>query len=184
MRFRTCLLLVVVLGAARPIRADLASGPEVVKKLPALKVYAVAGLHQGKEVDYAADRKGKPTVYVFIQADQWNRPSARFLRALEAGVRKDRADAYVVAVWLTDKPEATKAYLPRAQQALQFTATALTFFKGAKTGPDGWGINPDACITAVVSHNRKVAGTFAYGSINETDAPKVAAALKKTAKGK
>ena len=39
-----------------------------------LKVFDATGPLKDKEVDYAAERKGKPTVYVFIQADKWDRP--------------------------------------------------------------------------------------------------------------
>ena len=49
--------------------ADVDSGPEVGDKAPALKVLAVTGEHEGKEVDYAADRDDKPTIYVFVQGN-------------------------------------------------------------------------------------------------------------------
>src|SRR5437870_4330779 len=62
---------------------DVASGQEKGTEVPALKVFDATGLHQGQEVDYAAERKGKPTVYVFIQADKWDRPMARFPKGLD-----------------------------------------------------------------------------------------------------
>lgn len=113
---------------------EVQSGPEPGQKVPALKVFAVSGAHENKELDYAADRKNKPTVYVFIRADKWDRPTACFLKTLEKLLKKDSDDAYVVAVWLTDKPDDTRDYLPRAQQSLQFEVTALTFFKQGRPG--------------------------------------------------
>ena len=107
---------------------------------------------------------------------------ARFLKALDQQVKKESEDAYVVAVWLTEKPDDTKDYLPRAQQALQLESTALTYFKGGKAGPKGWSLNADAHATAVVAHKQKVAARFGYRSVNETDSPKVLAALKKAVK--
>jgi hypothetical protein len=160
--------------------AEVQSGPKVGKKVPALKVYAVTGAREGKELDYTAERKQKPTVYVFIQAAKWGRPMARFLKTLEKQVTKESNDAYVVVVWLTDNQDKTKKYLPVAQQSLQFQATALTFFRGKTAGPNGWGVNEDAFLTAVVANQGKVAATFGYRSVNETDAPKVRKALKKT----
>ena len=111
-------------------KQDVDSGPESGKKVPALKVFDATGANQDKEVDYVAECKDKPTVYVFVQADKWDRPMARFLRKLDESVRKESDDAYVVAVWLTDDADKTKTYLPRAQQSLKFQNTALTCFSG------------------------------------------------------
>ena len=160
---------------------DLASGPDKGKAVPALRVFDATGQHEGKEVDYAADRKGKPTIYVLVRADRWDRPMARFLRKLDEAVRKE-GDTRVVAVWLTDDAEKTKKYLPVAQQSLQFERTALTCFTGGKDGPKGWGVNADAHLTAVVANKGKVAATFGFRSLNETDVPGVRDALKKARK--
>jgi hypothetical protein len=176
------LSLVLVLASAAPGQ-DLTSGPEAGKKVPALKVFDATGPNKGQELDYAAERKDKPTVYVFVQADKWDRPMARFLRKLDEAVQQV-ADASVVATWLTDDPDKTKEYLPRAQQSLQLQTTALTCYTGQGGGPPGWGVNADAHLTAVVVSRAKVAASFAYRSLNEADMPDVAAALKKAAGGK
>src|SRR5262249_5774623 len=119
---RCCILLAggitFILTTLLRAEGDVQSGPEVGKKVPALKVYAVTGLEENKELDYAAERKAKPTVYIFIQADKWSRPMARFLKTLEKQVQKESEDAYLIAVWLTEKPDATKKYLPIAQESL------------------------------------------------------------------
>jgi hypothetical protein len=176
------LVLVFVLASAAPGQ-DLTSGPETGKQVPALRVFDATGPYKDKEIDYAAERKDKPTVYVFVQADKWDRPMARFLRKLDEAVQP-LADASVVATWLTDDPDKTKEYLPRAQQSLQLQATALACFTGQGGGPPGWGVNADAHLTAVVASRGKVAATFAYRSLNESDVPDVVAALKKAAGGK
>ena len=106
---------------------------------------------------------------------------ARFLRKLDEAVRKE-GDTRIVAVWLTDDAEKTKKYLPVAQQSLQFERTALTCFTGGKDGPKGWGVNADAHLTAVVANKGKVAATFGFRSLNETDVPGVRDALKKARK--
>jgi hypothetical protein len=163
---------------------DVVSGPEKGKRVPVLKVFDATGAHKGKEVDYARERQDKPTVYAFIQADKWDRPMARFLRDLEEAVRKENADAYVVAVWLTDNVDKTKEYLPVAQQSLKLHTTALACFPGEKAGPAGWNVNADAHLTAVVAVQGKVAATFGYQSINETNVPEVHKALQKARKEK
>ena len=58
-------------------------------------------------------------------------------------------------------------------------ATALTCFTGNKDGPRDWNINGDAHLTVVVVHEGKVAATFGYRSVNETDVPAVRDVLKK-----
>jgi hypothetical protein len=163
---------------------DVSSGPDQGKKVPPLKVFDATGPNKGKEVDYAAERKDKPTIYIFIQADKWDRPMARFLRKLDEALQKEAEDSSLVAVWLTDNPDKTEEYLPVAQQSLQFQKTTLTCFTGEKAGPKDWNINADAHLTAVVTTKGKVAATFGYRSINETDAPAVQDAYKKALKDK
>jgi hypothetical protein len=183
MRGYSCSSVVILLFVGA-VSADVDSGPEVGKKVPALKVYAATGDQENKTLDYAAERNARPTIYIFIQADKWSRPMARFLKSLEKQVQKDSVDASVVAVWLTDTPDKAKQYLPVAQQSLQFEKTVLTLFKGERSGPKDWGINLDAHATVVVANKGKVAARFGYLSINATDVPSVRAALKKTLKSK
>ena len=154
------LFLVLPLLVTLPARAqDVVSGPEKGSRVPALKVFDATGPHKDKKVDYAAERGKGATVYVFVRADAWDRPMARFLRKLDEAVRKEK-DAYVVAVWLTDSPDKTKEYLPVAQQSLQFQATPLTCFTGGRNGPKGWNVNPDARLTAVAAYRGRVAAVF------------------------
>lgn len=70
------------------------------------------------------------------------------------------------------------------QQSVGYTATALTLVLAGKEGPKDWGVNADAHLTAVVANKGKVAATFGYRSINETDVPGVKAALEKAIEGK
>jgi hypothetical protein len=168
------LLLPFVLGAQ-----DLVSGPEKGAKVPELKVFDATGPHKDKTVDYAAERKGQPTIYLFISAEKFDRPMNRFMKTLDATVKKDFAGVYVVAVWLTADADKTRTYLPKVQQSVQYEATALTYVAGAAEGPKGWHINADAHVTVVVASQGKVAATFGYQSINETETPRIKEALTK-----
>jgi hypothetical protein len=143
-----------------------------------LKAVAATGPAAGKEVDYATERKGKPTLFVFVLADKWDRPLARFLRALDQAMAKDRTDVQIVAVWLTDDAAKAKDYLPRAQESLKLAQTTFAVYPGEKSGPAGWGINADAHLTAVVAQDQKVSASFGFRSLNETDAPAVLQKLK------
>ncbi len=162
---------------------DVESGPDKGARVPALKVYDATGEHREKSVDYVRLRKDKPTVYLFVAADKFDRPMNRFMKALDGKVEKEFEDVYVVAVWLSDDVDKTKERLPRVQMSVGYEKTALTVFKG-KDGPKGWNINSDAHLTVVVAHKGKVAARFGYQSVNDTDAPAVLKELKKVGKAK
>jgi hypothetical protein len=173
-----CLFAVLlILPASALLAQDVTSGPAKGEAVPALPVFDATGANKDKDIDYAAERKDKPTVYVFIQADKWERPTHRFLSELDKKLQKDVADSYLVAVWLTEKPDETKQYLPKIGG--YYTNAALTCFTGEKAGPKGWNMNADAHVTAVVASKQKVAATFGLRSLNETDVPGVVEALKK-----
>ena len=163
---------------------DVTSGPEKGEQVPELKVFDATGAHKEKDVDYAAERKDRPTVYLFVNAEKFDRPMNRFMKGLDAAVKKDFEGAYVVAVWVGGDADKTKELLPRVQQSVQYEVTALTLYEGAKEGPKGWNVNADAHLTAVVANKGKVAATFGYQSVNETDVPKVKEALAKAIKEK
>ena len=179
MSLTRCLPILAPLFFASALLADeTKSGPDKGEKVSALKVFAATGEQEGKDVDYIAERKDKPTIYVFVQADKWSRPMNRFLKTLDEAVHKD-GEAAIVAVWLTEKPDETKEYLPKLQSAVKYEATVLACFTGEKIGPMGWAINSDAHLTVVVANKGKVAAAMGFQSINETDVPAVRDALHK-----
>jgi hypothetical protein len=168
-----------VLALSLIVRADIASGPKVGDKVEDFKAFGVVGAIEGKEGSYVATRKDDPTVYVFVQQEHWSRPMARLLKTLDPDVPAANEKAKVVAIWLTEKPDAAKEYLPKAQTSLNFQNTSLGVFEGEKTGPNNWGINVDAHCTVVVTKGGKVVESIALQSVNETDAKKVVEAVKK-----
>src|SRR5260221_13271866 len=166
--FVTAIVLLAVGGAAL---ADVTSGPKEGEKAAALPVYAVTGDPKEKDLDYTTARKDKPTVYIFVNQEKWDRPMFRFVKKLDELLPEVNEAAAPVAVWLTEKPDDAKAYLPKISP--YFKGTPLTVFTGEKAGPQDWGINPDAHLTAVVVHKGKVVASFGYRSVNETDADAV-----------
>lgn len=166
-------LVVVFALTSRLAWADVASGPGEGNALEPLKVVVVAGESSGKELDFVAERKDKPTVFVVVAADKFSRPMARFIKVLDDKLKAERTDVDIVAVWLTDDVAKSKDYLPKAFMSLKTERTAWSVFPGEKTGPNNWGINPDADITVVVSDGAKAKFSKGYRSINETEVPKV-----------
>jgi hypothetical protein len=173
----------VALCLAPTARAD-ESGPKAGEKVPALKAFGVVGTVEGKEADFAADRKDAPTVYVFVQAENGGipvggRPAARFMKVLDGEVAKLEGPT-VVAVWLGDKSfDNHKDYLPKFNMSLKLEKTQLAAFNGDKSGPNNWAVNPDTHLTVVVVNKGKVVKSFAFTSVNETDVRSVIGELKK-----
>jgi hypothetical protein len=177
--FRASLCCLCVFVGAGLASADVTSGPKEGEKVEDFKVFGVTGPVEGKEVSYIKERKDEPTIYLFVQQEHWGRPMARFLKTLDSASKETNEKAKVIAVWLTEKPDDAKDYLPKANMSLQLGNTALTVFTGEKSGPNGWSINTDAHVTVVVAAKGKVKASFAFQSVNETDVRKVNEALKK-----
>src|SRR4051812_45349120 len=78
-----CPLLFLIAVATARADDHVESGPKVGTQVAGFKVHAVTGDESGKVVDLVADRKDKPTVYVFVRAGDWDRPMARFLKKLD-----------------------------------------------------------------------------------------------------
>lgn len=182
-----------VLGLAMVItpavRGDVESGPKAGEKVPPLKVFGVVGTVEGKEADFAADRKDAPTVYIFVAAEEGGipvggRPAANFMKTLDTEVAKLEGVA-IVAVWLGEKAfEKHKEYIPKINMSLKFEKTSLAAFDGEKSGPKDWGVNSDAHLTVVVANKGKVVKSFPFVSVNATDVRAVVAEIKKATEKK
>src|SRR5262245_19145663 len=149
--------------------AQTESGPKAGTKIEPLQVHVTTGDDAGKKRDLGAEAKKKPVVFVFVQADKWDRPMARFLKELDKKISADRNDVIIAAVWLTDDVDKSKDYLPKAQQSIQLEKTLWTVFPGEKSGPKGWDINNDAHMTVVITDAGKIGHSAGYMSVNETD---------------
>jgi len=184
------LLVVGVLlgGSLLATGQDVQSGPKVGAKVADLKVYDATGENKEKSVDYAALRKDKTTVYLFIGAGddfkgKFTRPMNKFMKTLDTQVARELEGTYLVAVFLTGDADKTREFLPKVQSSVSYVTTALTVFDG-KDGPKGWDLNADAHLTVVIADKGKVAARFGYNSVNDTDVKGVMTELKKVAKEK
>ena len=169
-------LAVLAMGTSLA-RADVNSGPVAGTAPTALVTHIVAGDPAGKEVDLVAHRAKKPTVIVLVPTEKWSRPTARFLKALDTGL-KEIEDSRLCAVWLTADHQAARDYLPKAQMSLQFERTDLGDYTGEAGGPPEWGINGEADVTVVVLRDGKVVKTWGFVSVNDTVAGEVLKEVK------
>jgi hypothetical protein len=168
--------LLLAIASFHAALAQVNSGPDVGSSLAPLPLTIATGDRSGEEID-GRWRGDKPTIYLFVQADKWDRPVARFVRGLDDELVKNRSDIAVVAVWLTEDIEKSKEYLPLAQQSLQLRQTSLAVFRGDKNGPADWSIHSGAHLTAVIADSNRVVARFGYRSLNETNVPEVLAKL-------
>jgi hypothetical protein len=174
--------IVSVLACAAVVPA-VAAGPEVGKSVPVLKIQAMTSDGQYQEADGATAAAEKPVVYLLVQHSKWDRPIARFLKALDDKLRDTSATAVAYGVFLSSDAEQVKEYLPRANQSLKFQHTTLASYTDDGNGPADWNVSGDASLTVAVAHQGKIAATFSYVSTNETDVPAVLEALKKALDG-
>jgi hypothetical protein len=165
-------------GFAAILRADVDSGPTVGEKMPALALPVVVGDNMGKETDWLQSRGDKPTVYFFVRTDKFSRPTARVIKKFDTELAQ-LGEAKAVAVWLTDNKADTEKYLPLVQQSLSFDRTTLCLHDSNRDGPNNWGVNSDADLTAVVIADGKVAKRFGWVGPNETVVKELIAALPK-----
>ncbi len=175
---RLALPIALVLLSTNLTSAAIESGPAVDSPLPELKADAVTGDDAGKKTTFTTTRKAKPTVYVFIRADKFARPIARYLKVLDKALAELGKDRHVVAVWITEDADKTREYLPKVQQSIKLEATTLALYAEDKNGPNARAINDRAHVTSIASDGTKVKARFAEQSFNETNVPEVTAALK------
>jgi len=143
---------------------------------PKLEAVVCVGDNVGQKADLAKARTAKPTIYMFIQKEHWDRPTARLLRELDSKVREKLTDGGIVAVWLTDEPvESLQEHLPRVQQSLKLSMTTYAVWPGNAFGPPEWGLTRDDHVTLVTVKEDKILRRHAFRSTNEGDAPKVLA---------
>src|SRR6266513_1468701 len=103
---KSLLAIPVLLVVSSFAGAEVASGPKAGEKVVDFKAFGVVGSIEGKEGSYVAERKEEPTVYVFVQQEHWSRPMARFLKELDTKGKEANEKSVVVAVWLSEKPNA------------------------------------------------------------------------------
>jgi hypothetical protein len=159
-------------------KAEIDSGPKAGTAISPLKVFAATGDRAGQELDFAAERGAKPTVYVFVQHERFDRPLARILRVLEKAATEAGNETGLATVFLTNDEAKTKEHLPRIQTSMNFTNNPLLIYPSGTTSPDGWSINSDAYLTVIVVKAGKVVQSFAYRSANESVVPEITKLLK------
>ena len=178
MRSKLIFSFACVVVSAFAVRADVESGPKEGEKATEFKAFSVNGDPKAQDVNFVEQRKDKPTVYVFVSAKGFDRPMFRYIKKLGDDLPEG---TQIISIWLTEDTDKSKELLEKLVKADYFAKNTLAVL-GEVAGPKNWGINSDAKLTAVVVNKGKVVKSFAYDSINETDAEKVVKSVKDATK--
>ncbi|MEI7922014.1 MAG: hypothetical protein WCJ40_08905 [Planctomycetota bacterium] len=167
------ILSLALITAALPGQ-ESTTGTPVGKPIPKLETVVCVGENEGQKQELTAKRLGKPTIYVFIQAEHWDRPLARLLRELDQKTKEHLTDGTVVAVWLSNQEvDRFREHLPRVQQSLKLAMTTYTVRPGDPFGPPAWSINRDDHVTVITVKDAKTLGRHSFKSTNEGDAARI-----------
>lgn len=168
-----CSLVAIAARADDPVF----SGPQPGEALTTFKAVAFSGPRAGREVELPGDFAGKPTVLVFVH--EITRPALQLIRPVDHYAAK-WADAGLNArvVWLAADPAQAQAFLERARNSLNLKSPVVIALGGAE-GPGNYGLNRNVTLTILAANEGKVTTNFAIVQPNETDAPRVLAAVAK-----
>lgn len=146
------------------------------KKVPPLESVVCVGEKAGEKTDLTQWRGSKPTIYIYIQAEHWDRPIARLVRGLDVAVADKITDGGLVLVWLSNNEiERFREHLPRVQQSLKLSMTTYSTWPGDTFGPPAWAINRDDHVTVITANEGKIIARHAFRSTNEGDVNKILA---------
>jgi hypothetical protein len=166
-------LLTILLLAQEPVF----SGPQPGEKITPFKVLGHSGPDAGKEVQLLGQSKGEPTVLVFVH--EMTRPALQLMRPVDLYASRLAKEGFITHfVWLSADRTKAEEFLTRAKKSLNLRSPVSISLDGIE-GPGSYGLNRKATLTILVAKENKVVANFAIVQPNETDAPKVLAAMAK-----
>lgn len=169
------LLLFALSVQAADDQEKVFSGPQPGEKLTAFKVQGMFGRWDGKEADVIADAGKAPTVLIFVH--EWTRPMLQLARGLDVyGDKWASKGLKTYFVNLTADKSKTEQFLERARTSLSLKCPQSISLDGLE-GPGNYGLNRKMAATILVGKDNKVTANFAIVQPNETDTPKVLAAV-------
>ncbi|GIW81662.1 MAG: hypothetical protein KatS3mg105_3469 [Gemmatales bacterium] len=153
------------------------SGPQPGEKMTPFKVVGAYGPMAGKEFTVLENASDSPVLLVFVH--EMTRPLLQLLRPVDAFADKwSQAGLKAHIVMLTADRTETDRFLARAKRSLNLKTPTSISLDGLE-GPGNYGLNRKVTVTILVGKGDKVVANFAIVQPNETDAPKVLAALAK-----
>src|SRR5882672_1512710 len=170
------IIAAVLLSLASAQEARL-SGPQPGEKTPGFKVFDVGS--RG-ERDYLAEANGAPVVLVFVH--ELTRPAGALMRALdETGRIKEARGLQTRFISLSEDRDGAERHLPIVVRSLNLKCPLGISLDG-KEGPGAYGDRKSVMLTILVVRQNQVAANFALVAPNETDAPRIRAAIDEVLK--
>jgi hypothetical protein len=173
----TTYLLSSLIAAFTPagLEDPVYSGPQPGEKIAPFNVLQSAGPNAGQEIKLAADDQGAPTLLIFVH--EATRPGLQLMRPIDLYGSKLANDGLATHfVWLTPDRSKTEDWLRNARASLNLKSPVNISLDGIE-GPGSYGLNRKVTLTILVAKDHKVTANFAIVQPNETDAPKVLAAV-------
>ena len=170
------LLSLALVTLSAPTQDPIWSGPQPGERLPGFTVLGMTGEVREKEHDFVAEYAGAPTVIVFIK--EITRASGHCFRGIDDAVweRRDEGLRALFVLLPKDQAEAERYGLGMAK--LVDIQSDLGVSVDGGEGPGSYGLNKDVAMTVLVAKDDVVTANFALISPNDTDVPKVMAAVE------
>ena len=176
--FAACAAVLVV-SASLAFAAEIQSGLEKGKGVPAFNVKDVTGPNKdGEELCYRCRYGNQPVVSVF--AKEMTEEVAQLSKELDNVVAKNRDQKMAgFVVVMTEEPEKAEASLTAAAAKHKISQMPLTTFKGT-SGPSGYKINSKADVTVMmwVEGKVKVSQGLNKGDLNKETIAKLVSETK------
>ncbi len=171
-------LMLAALLATQAATDEKFSGPQKGEKTAGFVVFDVGSR---KELDFVGEGKGAPTLLVFIH--ELTRPAAALMRALDDyGQVKQVRGLRSLFVSLSEDRDGAERKLPQVVKSINLKSP-LGISVDGKEGPGAYGLNREVGLTILVAKGDKVHANFAILSPNETDAPRIKAAIDEVLAG-
>lgn len=153
------------------------SGPKVGEKLSSFKVLALSGPQAGKDIELVEAGAKGPTLLIFVH--YFDRPAFRCLKPVDiyAGqLAEHKLTTHII--WLSDDLEKTRQFLERAKNSLNLRS-AVGISRDGPNGPKAYALSDRVTYSILLAQEGKVVANLALVGANDTDAPRVLAAIAK-----
>ena len=155
------------------------SGPQPGEKLSPFRVIQVSGPETAKTVTLAGPESKGPTMLVFMH--KLTEPAIGLMITLEWFAHKQKGfDSHYIMLTADKSKSETQA--KRWWRRPFFAKAPMCISPDGAEGPGKYGLNRNVHMTVVIANDNKVLKNFAMLGPNNTDAPKILAAMAKVMK--
>lgn len=152
------------------------SGPQPGERITPFKVLRVTGPFDAEEVVAASEKESGPTLIVFVH--EITEPAIGLMIWMEWYASKLEGLTSHLVLLAEDRGKAEETAKRWAARPF-FARSPVSISLDGREGPGKYGLNRNVAMTVLVAKDHKVVANFALVAPNDTDAPKVLAAIAK-----